>query len=115
MADRNVFWDLVNSITHDFIQPMVVDQIFTDNPMYATLEANERVVMRGGESISWPVMYDKLNAGSYRGMTPFPSAEKQISKRAILEWKQVFVDVVVSSENFSAGSGKITIPLMSEE
>ena len=115
MADRQVYWDLVNSITHDFIQPKVVDQIFTDNPLYATLEANERVTMRGGESISWPVMYDKLNAGSYRGMTPFPSQEKNISKRATLEWKQAYVDVVVSAYDANRARGPLAVMELVDE
>lgn len=109
MADRNVFWDLVNSITHDHIQPTVVDQIFTDNPMYATLEANHRVILRGGDSITWPVMYDKLNFGTYRGMTAFPSSEKQISKRAVLEWKQAFVDIVVSNYDAMRARGPLAV------
>lgn len=109
MADRDVFWDLVNSITHDHIQPMVQDLVFTDNPVYATLEANDRVIIRGGDSITWPVMYDKLNFVTYRGMTPFPSQEKPITKRAILEFKQAAVDIVVSSYDSKRARGPLAV------
>jgi hypothetical protein len=115
MADRNVFWDLVNTITHDHIQPTVVDAIFTDNATYATLEANNRVVVRGGDSITWPVMFDKLNFVTYRGMTPFPSQEKQIQKRALVEWKQAAVDIVVSSFDAKRARGPLAVMDLMEE
>jgi len=99
----------INSIVRDDIAPSVTDAIFTDNVTYATLEANNKVVTRGGESVGWPVGFAKLNAGSYRGMTPFPSQEKQINKRAQLEWKQLFVDVVVSAYDFERATGPLAV------
>lgn len=109
MPDRDVYWDMVNSLTHDHISDTVVEQIFLDNPMYATLEANNRVTMRGSDAITWPVMHDKLNAGSYRGMTPFPSQEKNILKRAVLPWKNLFVDVVVDGPQALRASGPLAV------
>ena len=89
--------------------PPLASGATTMNVFYATLEANSKVVTRGGENIGWPVNFAKLNSGSYRGMTPFPSQEKTINQRAQLEWKQLFVDIVVSGTDFERATGPLAV------
>lgn len=109
VTNRYTNWDEVSAIVDSDIVPEVTDQIYTSNVFYATLEDRNRVIVRGGESYTWPVMYDKLNAGSYRGTTPFPSLEKQTKTRAQVEIKQLFVDVVVSGYDYERASGPLAV------
>ncbi len=102
-------WDSVSSIVRDDIVPAITDAVYSDNVFYATLEDRNKVIVRGGESYGWPVMFQKLNAGSYRGATPFPSQEVQITKRATLEIKQLFVDVVAAGIDYERASGPLAI------
>ena len=115
MADRSINWDNVNTIVHDYIAPHVQDAIFTSQVTYMTLEANNRVILRGGDSISWPVAMAKLKSGSYRGASQFPSQEVQTKRRAVLEWKQLFVDIVVSNYDAKRAQGPLaTLDLVDE-
>lgn len=102
-------FDTVSAIVRDDIVPAVTDAIYEDNVFYATLEDRNRVIVRGGESYGWPVMFAKLNSGSYRGSTPFPSTEVQINKRAQVEIKQLYADVVVSGYDFERASGPLAV------
>jgi hypothetical protein len=60
-------------------------------------------------------MFAKLRSGSYRGMTPFPSQEVQINQRALLEWKQLFVDVVVSQYDLKRATGPLAVVDLADE
>ena len=102
-------WDNVSSVVRDDIVPAVTDAIYESNPFYATLEERNKVIVRGGESYGWPVMFAKLNSGSYRGSTPFPSLEVQLNRRATVEVKQLFADVVVSGYDFERATGPLAV------
>lgn len=99
----------VSAIVRDDIVPAVTDAIYTGNVFYATLEDRNKVIVRGGENFGWPVMFAKLNSGSYRGATPFPSTEVQINRRAQVEVKQLFVDIVASGYDFERASGPLAV------
>src|SRR6266571_4226096 len=55
--------------------------------------------------LSWPVVADKLNTGTYKGVFRFPGQEKTVFDRTTLPWKQAYCDVLVSGADVMKARG----------
>lgn len=90
--------DNVNAAISQVIQPYIEDVTFSDIALLAVLESRGRVMQQDPSiDITWPIVVDKLNTGTYRGFFKFPGVEKKVFDKATVEWKQSFCDFAISA------------------
>jgi hypothetical protein len=89
--------DNVGSAVGRVFQPYLVDVAFTSIALFAYMDAHNKIMECDPSfDLTWPVMVDQLNGGTYRGIGRFPGQEKSVFRPATGEWKQAFSDVTVS-------------------
>lgn len=90
--------DNVGAAISEVIQPFIEDVTFTDFALLAWAETNGRVMKQDPSiDITWPIVSDKINTGTYRGFFKFPGMEKKVFDKAKVEWKQAYADFAVSA------------------
>lgn len=98
--------DNVGAAITSVIQPQIEDAVYDNYATLAVLEAKGRIKMPDPSyDISWPVVVDMMNRGTYAGMGNFPGVEKQVFTRAVLPWKNAFVDCAVAGPDLMRASG----------
>lgn len=89
--------DNVGATVGRVIEPYLVDVAFSQNAAFSILYAKGRIMEHDpGFDITWSVMTDKLNSGTYKGIFKFPGQEKNIFRPATVEFKQAYADAVIS-------------------
>ena len=98
--------DNVGAAITSVIQPQIEDAVYDNYALFAILEAKGNIVMPDPSfDISWPVVIDMMNRGTYSGIGNFPGVEKQVLTRLVLPWKNAFVDCAVAGSDLMRASG----------
>jgi len=98
--------DNVGAAITSVIQPQIEDAIYDNYAALAVLEAKGNIVMPDASfDISWPVVIDMMNRGTYAGMGNFPATEKQVFTRLVLPWKNAYVNCAVAGPDLMRASG----------
>ena len=66
-TDSRQLADVAASAVDSYL-PGLIDLFFNSNAMWVRLASKERAILDGGDLIRQPILYDKLNAGSYSGL-----------------------------------------------
>lgn len=81
--------DTVTAISHRYVFPYVVDQIYASNPIYFRLNASNRIVVQGGYQIEQPLLYKKASGqGWYSGYDVLDATPDDTVKNGLWNWKQ---------------------------
>lgn len=64
--------------------PGIVNQVFLSTALLARLKAKNRVDKKGGLKIAQPVVYGRLNGGSYSGLDTFDT--EYVPTKTYAEW-----------------------------
>lgn len=90
--------DNVNAAISEVIQPYIEDVVFQESALLSWSEQNGRVLTQDPSiDLTWPIVTDRLNTGTYRGFFKFPGQEKKVFDKAKVEWKQSYCDFALSA------------------
>lgn len=99
------FINQVVASTLDEIRPVLVDNLFQSNALFARLYQKGKVMIDGGEEIRVPFIYDDLPGGWYTGLGPFAAAQKEILTSLRFDWKQVYKSITLPAIDMAKNSG----------
>lgn len=91
--------------TLDEVRPVLVDNLFQSNALFARLYAKGKVQVDGGEEIRVPFIYDKLPGGSYTGLGPFAVTQKEVITSLRFDWKQYYTSITLPGIDVFKNSG----------
>ncbi len=97
-------YNTLDSVTRDKFLPYIVDAVFNSNIVIHKLYKN-RVKMGTGSHLVLPVMYDKVNAGFYYGLSQLALEQKEIATKALFEWSQAYSSIVISGRDYAINKG----------
>jgi hypothetical protein len=95
----------VLATTLDEIRPILVDNLYSSNALFARLYAKERVTISGGSEIRVPFLYADLPGGSYSGTGPFVVTSKEILTTLRFQWKQNYKSFTLPGIDVFKNSG----------
>ncbi len=98
--------DNVRSAIETVIEPFLQDVVFQAFPTLAVVEQKGQVMQHDpSAALAWSLIIAKADSGSYAGATRFPAREKQLFDKAVLEWKNLYADTVVSGPDLMRARG----------
>lgn len=92
----------------DSYMPGVIDLFFNSNPLWIRMASKERVAYGGGDLIRQPILYDKLNAGSYSGFDTFDITRRSTKTVLQFDWSQYQVTLTIDGRTLLKTSGSGT-------
>jgi hypothetical protein len=93
--------------------PVLVDQVFIANPLFARLRAKNQIIIDSGREIILPFIYDKLTSGSYEYADTFDVAYKKTDDYMKFDWKGAWVNITIDNWTLALNNGvEGVIPLL---
>ena len=101
----------------DSYLPGLIDLFFNSNPLWIRLVSRERVSLGGGDFIRQPILYDRLNAGSYSGLDTFDTSRRATKTVMQFDWSQYYCNLTIDGRTLlkSSGSGTKVLDLVEAE
>jgi hypothetical protein len=94
----------------------LIDQFFDSNPLAARLLQQDRITVEGGRDIRQRIIYTNKPGGSYRGLDPFDTSQKESRTEMRFDWKQYYINITVDGLSLLQNSGPEQIAdLVSDE
>lgn len=103
-TDTRTLGDVAASAVDSYL-PGLIDLFFNSNPVWIRMASKERVNYGGGDLIRQPILYDKLNAGSYSGFDTFDITRKPTKSVMQFDWSQYEVTLTVDGRTLLKTSG----------
>lgn len=86
----------LSSLSHRFILPTLVDNVYRSNLMTFRLIARNKKRIQGGIQIEVPLMFSKFTAGGpYQGFDLLDIVPQDTVKNGAWDWKQYYTAVVI--------------------
>ena len=96
MAVTPIGTTTVTAIARRYILPRIADNIYLGNPLFFRWNRTNRLVVKGGFQIEFPLMYSKMAAGgSYSGYQVLNITPSDTVQNGALAWKQYYEAVTV--------------------
>jgi len=95
----------LETITNKYIAPEVVDNAFAGQPFAFWLRENGRLTLRGGRSITQPILKDDLTAEMYDGLEPATLENIEIACPAEWDWKWGRIPFVIPETEIDKNGG----------
>lgn len=99
----------IAAMTVDYRIQDVVDGFFGSNPYAARLLQRDNVRVDGGDRVQQPIIFGRLNGGSYSDNDTFNTVRKRVVVPAYFDWKQYYVDITISGLDNLRNSGAAKI------
>lgn len=99
----------ISALTVDYRIQDVVDGFFASNPYTARLLQRDNVRVDGADRIQQPIIFGRLNGGSYSDQDAFNTVRKRVVIPAYFDWKQYYVDITISGLDNLRNSGAAKI------
>lgn len=99
----------IAALTIEYRIQDIVDGFFSSNPLAARLLQRDHVRVDGGERIQQPIIFGRLNGGSYSDLDTFNTNRKRVIVPAYFDWKQYYVDLTISGLDQLRNSGAAKI------
>lgn len=101
----------------DSYMPGLIDLFFNSNALWVRLASKERTILDGGDMIRQPILYDKLNAGSYSGLDTFDISRRPTKTVLQFDWAQYYVNLTVDGRTLikTSGAGTKILDLVEAE
>lgn len=97
--------DEISALTQELVMPLIADNIFNSNPVFARLWA-KGPKEQGGTAIRAPLMYAKVGAsGAIRGFDTMQIDADDQFTAADFDWKEYYGAIVVSKREMLQNSG----------
>ena len=115
-TDSRQLADVAASAVDSYL-PGLIDLFFNSNAMWVRLASKERAILDGGDLIRQPILYDKLNAGSYSGLDTFDISRRPTKTVLQFDWAQYYVNLTVDGRTIlkTSGSGTKILDLVEAE
>lgn len=97
--------DTLTAITQKYIAPRVVDNTFKGAPFAYWMREEGRLVIRGGRSITQPIIKAQLNSEMYDGLDPATLEQLEPFTSAEYQWKWGRVPFVIQETDIDKNSG----------
>ena len=105
VSSTTINWDALSSLTRDKFLPVLVDNIFSSNPLAVKLLKNSEK-LDGGRKIITPLEYAKNTAqGFYSGYDVLDTTPSDPITSAVWDWKQAYANISISGEEVLKNSG----------
>ena len=113
----------MGALNYDYIQAQVqerylpgfADNIYNSSALLATLRADERVSVRGGERITEGVLYAQNTArGTYSGFGTVDTTPTEKRTRARYEWAGYYVTISIAQSDELKCSGDLAVATLLE-
>lgn len=96
MAVTAIGTNTVTAIARRYIVPRIVDNVYGSNVLFARWNKMNKIVIKGGTQIEFPLMYTKMAAGGwYSGYQLLNVQPTDSIQNGALAWKQAFSAVTV--------------------
>jgi hypothetical protein len=96
MAVTAIGTNTVTAIARQYIVPRIVDQVYGSNVLFARWNKMNKIVIKGGTQIEFPLMYTKMAAGGwYSGYQLLNVQPTDSIQNGALAWKQAYSAVTV--------------------
>ena len=103
--------DQLTSITRNYIQPKMYDNIFDSNPLLAKFKSSGRYVSQnGGTTIDIPLNYAQTSSsGWFSGSDTLTTADNENITRASYNWKSAYAAITVAEEDKLKNAGELGV------
>ena len=93
--------DTLNSVTHKYIMPKLMDNIFDSNPLLKRMLASGQYKSQnGGTQLTIPLSYAQATAsGWYKGADTLDTSENELLTAAAYDWCNLFAGVTITEED----------------
>ena len=91
-------------VQHKYI-PVLVDNVFTGNPLLTKLMSKNKVVYDSGQTIRSPILYGKKKGGAYSGLDRFDINPVKTRNLASFDWKSLYVNVTIVGDDIDKIEG----------
>ena len=98
-------YDQIDAHVRSKYIPVLVDNVFTGNPVLTKLMSKNKIMFDSGKSIRVPILYGKKKAGSYSGMDRFDITPVQTRTVAEWNWKAVYANVTIVGDDVDMVEG----------
>ena len=96
MAVTAIGTNTVTAIARRYIVPRIVDTVYGSNVLFARWNKMNKIVIKGGTQIEFPLMYTKMAAGGwYSGYQLLNVQPTDSIQNGALAWKQAYSAVTV--------------------
>ena len=114
--DTRTLSDVAASAVDSYLDGLV-DMFFNSNPIWIRLSSRERVILDGGDLIRQPMLYDKLNVGSYSGLDTFDITRRATKTVLQFDWSQYYTNLTIDGRTLikTAGAGSRILDLVEAE
>lgn len=95
----------LETLTNKYIAPECVDNAFSGQPFAYWLRENGRLTLRGGRSITQPIVKDDLTAEMYDGLEPATLENVEVACPAEWDWKWGRIPFVIPETEIDKNGG----------
>lgn len=115
-TDTRTLGDIAAAAVDAYL-PGVIDLFFNSNPLWVRMASKERVILDGGDQVRQPILYDRLNGGSYSGLDTFDVTRRQTKTVLQFDWSQYYTGLTVDGRTMlkTSGSGTRVLDLVESE
>lgn len=115
-SDSRQLADVAASAVDSYL-PGLIDLFFNSNALWIRLASRERIVLDGGDQVRQPILYDRLNGGSYSGLDTFDTSRRPTKTVLQFDWAQYYANLTVDGRTIikTSGSGSRVLDLVESE
>jgi len=113
---RTTLGDIAATAVDNYL-PGLIDLFFNSNPILVRLMSKERVLLDGGDNIRQPILYDRVNGGSYSGLDTFDISRRRTRTVLQFDWSQYYANLTVDGRTLlkTSGAGTRVLDLVEAE
>lgn len=93
------------TLTNKYIAPEVTDNAFAGQPFAYFLREHGRLTLKGGRTITYPILKDDLTAEMYDGLEPATLENVEVACPAEWEWKWGRIPFVIPETEIDKNGG----------
>lgn len=99
-------YNTLNSLTREDVIKKVSDNIFNATPVLKWMKKHQKTG-KSGTKLQAPIQYARnSNTGWYKGADTFLTNDLQTATKAEVEWKDIYMSVVVTGDDKDQNQGK---------
>lgn len=88
--------DTLTSVTRQFIEPTITDNIYASNVLFYRWNKANKKLSPGGTQFEIPLMFREITVGgTYRGFEVLATTPSDTVKNAVFGWKQHYVPIAI--------------------
>ncbi len=95
------------TVTREHYRPKLIDQFFRANPVFDRMEKQNRVSIRGGRLIRFPISYDDLNnVMAFEGAEVLDTNQNDTFTQGEVNWREYSTTVAIPQRDLDLNEGE---------